>query len=303
MESKIEDKVVLNIDVANAISELHSQLKQFEVRTKKNRSFFRGRSFDFDGFRSYTADDDVTYIDWMASSRSDKLLVRQYKEEERLKILFLVDVGENMILGSKNNLKCESAAEIVLAVSYILASAGHKVGYILFNESVKEFAVPVTGLNNFYVFSDILSNPRTYGGASKMDVAVDFLLNNFDASISAVILVSDFLNFNKKSKHYLDLLANKYESFAFMVKDPLDKTMPDVAGEFILEDTNTGQQILVDPKIAKKSYEGYALKQEKFVRESFKDDSVDLLELSTIEEWPDKVADFLKRRVENKVII
>ncbi|MEK6850776.1 MAG: DUF58 domain-containing protein [Nanoarchaeota archaeon] len=303
MKSKIEDKIVLNIDVANAISVLHSQMKQFEIKTKKFKSFFRGKSFDFDGYRTYTPDDDVSYIDWMASYRSDKLLVKQFKEEEKLKILFLVDVGENMILGSKNRLKCESAAEIVLAISYLLSSAGHKVGHILFSDNVKGFAIPSTGLNNFYVFSDLLLDSNTYGGASRMDVAIEFLLNNFDASISAVILVSDFLNFNKKIKRSLDLLANKYESFAFMVKDPLDKTMPNIAGEFILEDTNTGRQILVDPKIARKSYENYALKQEKFVRESFKDDSMDLLELSTIEEWPSKVADFLKRRAEREVVI
>lgn len=299
----MEDQKKLNIDVAEAISQLRAYLKQFEVKTKRYNFFFRGKSFDFDGYRPYTSDDDAAFIDWKTSFRSDKLMVKQYKEEQKLKFLFVIDVGENMVLGSKGKLKCECVAELVLSLSYLMTTLGHKVGYVLFSDKIKEYSIPLSGLSNFYVLSDILSNPKTYSGSSKVDKAFEFVLNNFDASLSSVILVSDFLSLNKKSmKHDIDLISNKYETFAFMVKDPIDRQLPDISGEFIVEDPNTGQQILVEPSLARKFYEKHALRQEAFVKESFKNSSIDLLDVSTTEPWTVKVSNFLKDRAENKVV-
>ena len=292
----------LNLDLAESISQLKYTLKDFEVKTKKYNIFFRGKSFDFDGYRPYTSEDDVTFIDWRASARSNRPLVKQYKEEQNIKVLFIIDVSENMVLGSGKKLKCECAAEIVLSLSYILASAGNKVGYILYSDKVKEYTVPSRGLNNFYVFSDVLSNSATYVGGSKLDSAIDFFLDNSDASISAVVLVSDFISFNKNTQHYINLLANKYETFAFMIKDPLDLTLPDMKGEFVLEDPTSGQQILVEPQVAKRNYERQALKQDKFVKEAFKLSAIDLLPLLTTEEWVPKVTNFVKGRVENRAV-
>ena len=297
----MEEQRKLNIDVADSISQLREYLKEFEVKTKRYNIFFRGKSFEFDGYRPYTEGDDVSYIDWKASARSDKPLVKQYKEEENMKILFIVDVSENMIFGSTKKLKCEYAAEIVLGLSYILSIYANKVAYILFNDKVVDFSIPRGGLNSFYRFSDIISKTDTYGGRSKIDVAIDFALDNFDASISAVVLISDFLGFNKNMKRYLDLISNKYETLGIMVRDPLDKTLPNIQGEFILEDPNTGQQLLVEPGIARKTYERHALKQETFVKESFKNSSIDLLSLSTDEAWVIKLTNFIKDRAASRV--
>jgi uncharacterized protein (DUF58 family) len=297
----MENASKLNVDVAGSISALCYLLKQFEVRTRRYKRFFRGKSFEFDGYRPYSSDDDVTFIDWKASRRSDNLLVKQYKEEENMKILFVVDVSENMILGSKDKLKCERAAEIVLALSYLLCTTGHKVGYVLFSDKIKQFSLPLTGLNNFYIFSDYMADAKNYGGSSKLDTAIDFVLNNFDASLSAVVLVSDFLKFNVKTKKYLELLSSRYETFAFMIRDQLDKTLPNMGGEFVLEDPNTGQQMIVEPRIARKNYERHALKQENFVIESFKEGSVDLLNLSTEDSWAPMVSNFIKGRIKGGI--
>ena len=291
----------LNIDVADGISQLRAYMKQIEVKTKRYNLFFRGRSFDFDGYRPYNADDDSTFIDWRTSYRANKLMMKKYKDEQKLKFLFVIDVGENMILGSKGKLKCEYSAEVILSLAYLMLSLGHKVGYVLFSDKIKEYSIPFAGFNGFYVLSDLLSNPETYGGSSQLNLALDFALNNFDASLSSVILVSDFIGLNKRNmKHSLDLISNKFETFAFIVKDPLDRQLPDVRGEFMVEDPKSGQQILVEPSLARKSYEIYSLKQESFVKESFKGNSIDFLDMLTTEPWALKVSNFLKERAHGR---
>ena len=44
-------------------------------------SIYKGRSMNFDELREYVPGDDIKDIDWKATSRSQKVLVRQYIAE------------------------------------------------------------------------------------------------------------------------------------------------------------------------------------------------------------------------------
>lgn len=287
----------LNIDPSDSISELRYFLKHFLVRTKRWKIFFRGKSFEFDGYRVYTPDDDVSSIDWKASSRSSQLLVRQYKEEEEKKVIFLLDVGETMINGSTDKLKCEYSSEIVLSLVDLLVNFNERAGLILYNEKIKNYFPPKRGTNLFNIYKDTLSNPDTYGGGSDLSEAVEFVTQTFDRSVSSVIIVSDFLRFNKKAKHSLDVLTSKFETMAFFVKDPIDIMMPDISGEFIVSDPKTGQQLLVDPKIAKRVYQQHAEEQEKKVKECLKDSGIDFINFYTDKPYVHDLINFLEGRV------
>ena len=292
----------LNIDVGQSISALRYFLKRFDVMLKKYKIFFRGKSFDFEGFRDFTPDDDVSSVDWKTSSRSGKLLVRQYKEEEDKKIVFVLDIGENMVFGSTEKLKCEYAAELVLSLTDIIINVNDRAGLILYNDEVRNFFVPRRGTQQFNIFLDLLSNPKNYKGGSNISSALDFILQNFNNSTCTIVLVSDFLNFSKKDKHNISLLSSRYETLAFMIKDPLDKTLPDVSGEFIIENPFTKDQLLIEPKLARKEYERHAEKQAKFVREAFRSADVDCLELVTDKPFSFDVINFIQERVRKKVI-
>lgn len=61
------------------------------------RSVYRSRSLDFDELGEYRQGDEVHDIDWKASSRSGKLLVRRYIAEKRHRVLFIGDAGAKML--------------------------------------------------------------------------------------------------------------------------------------------------------------------------------------------------------------
>ena len=254
----------LNIDLGDSISSLRYFLQSFQVRTKLYNIFFKGKSFNFEGFRDYDTNEDVSSVDWKASARSGKMLVRQYKDELQKKILFIVDVGENMVFGSAPKLKCEYAAEIVLSLTDLVLKMNDKAGLIIFNDNVVRFISPQRGKRTFDEFYYVLSNPQTYKGGSNLTKALDFALQNCDKTLSAVVVVSDFINFDKKTKHAMEIFSDRYETMALIVKDPLDKTLPDMSGEFILQNPMNGDQLLVEPKIARKSYETQAKKKDIF---------------------------------------
>ena len=75
----------------NYISKVQSNLKgNTNIQTNRAtsrildgsyHSIYKGRSMNFDELREYVAGDDIKDMDWKASARSQKLLVRQYIAE------------------------------------------------------------------------------------------------------------------------------------------------------------------------------------------------------------------------------
>ena len=80
------------------------------------------------------------------------------------------------------------------------------------------------------------------------------------------VIARNFINFNEITVKKLALVSNKVETVALMIRDPLDRTLPDVSGELVLEDIKTGQQLLINPKLVRGAYESYSLKQENLLK-------------------------------------
>lgn len=298
-------KKKLNVDVAGAISGFEEAVKEFNLREKIYKIIYRGKGLEFEDYQVYTSDDDASNIDWKASLRAQKPIVKRYKEERDLEIMFVVDVSENMLLGSGDKLKCEYAAEVITALSHLIVTSNDKIGYILFSDSVRRFVPPKTGMNHLYGFIDELSNPENYGGASEVNEAFEFVLNNLNKPIQAVIFVSDFIRVkeNVRVLENLYLIANKFETTAIMVKDPLDRKLPKINREIVVEDPVSKQQILINPVRAGKIYERYAIEQENLVREIFRRSKVDVLRLVTNKNFIFPLSMFLQERVESRGVV
>lgn len=286
----------LNIDVGGSVGSLQSILKEFELKVKLFRIILGGKGFEFDGYRNYTPSDDSQIIDWKASKRANQLLVRKYIEEQNLKIIFLIDVGDNMVFGSTEKLKCEYSAEIVLAMSNLIMGLGNKIGYVFFSDKIKNYVPPSRGDRHFGQLIDEISNASYYGGPSNLNLALDFAEKNFGKNINSVILVSDFINFHKSARERLSPFSTRFETISLMVRDPLDLTLPDVSGEVLIEDPLTGERILINPKLARNVYERHAKEQEVFVKETFRDFGIDLVEITTDKDFAPILATFLKER-------
>jgi len=290
----------LNSDIAGSIALFQSTMKSFEIRTKMYRTMLKGRGLEFDGYRDYSADDDANLIDWKASMKTNKILAKQYTEERNLKIIFVIDVGENMVFGSTDKLKCEYAAEVVAALSNLILSARDKVGYIFFGETIKEFVPPTFGKTHFVRFMNSLTSASTYGGDSRLENALNFVLNYVDKSVASIILVSDFIKINDKVKNKLGLVANTFETMALIIRDPMDKNLPDIHAELVLEDPSSHERILINPSLAKKNYEKFVLEQEISLMKNFLDLNIDVLELTTDKPFVANLATFIKQRAKSK---
>ncbi|MFH1802461.1 MAG: DUF58 domain-containing protein [archaeon] len=297
----MENKRVLKADIAGAISNLQASMKEFLLKRRLYRLLLRGKGLEFKSYRSYSPDDDATAIDWKASTRANSLLVKQYRDERNLRVVFLVDVGENMVFGSSDKLKCEYTAEVVAAFSHLVTTTGDKPGFVFFSDEVKGYLKPSRGKKHFSQFVDYITDPQNYGGYSDLNKGLTFALDYIRKDVESLIIVSDLLSFDEKTKSNLSLVANKFETTVLMVRDPLDNTLPNVSGEIVMEDPRTGQQLLVNPKVAREAYENYSNAQQEEIRNACVSNNVDLLEILTDKPFVPTLSSFLKGRVKHKV--
>jgi uncharacterized protein (DUF58 family) len=286
----------LNIDIAGAVSELEMLVKRVLPRNVMYKLSL-SKGLEFDGYRDYTPNDDAALIDWKASIRGKKVLARKYIEERDLKFIFIIDVSDNMVFGSTEKLKCEYTAEFAAALAHLILATGDRVGFYLFNEDIVKSRPPELGNRQFDIFVDYISNPSDYGGVSDLNKALGSIIETIDRETSMVFIISDFINIDENYKRKLNILSNLFETVAIVVRDPLDKTLPGIDKEVVIENTGTGEKLLINLKVAKSIYETNANNQLNLVKNIFEDCNIDFLELSTDKSASVEIAGFLKERI------
>ncbi|MFW5846718.1 MAG: DUF58 domain-containing protein [Nanoarchaeota archaeon] len=284
----------LNVDYSSAITELESILNKY-VPKRLYMKIFRGKGLEFDRYRKYEPDDDARLIDWKASLRTNQILAKQYIEERNLNILFVVDVGENMVFGSSKKLKCEYSAEMTAAMMHLISSYNDNFGLILFSDKIKKYIGPDKGENHFNFLTDMLSNSDYYGGNTNFEIVLDFLLDQVE-DIDGIFFLSDFLHFSKKLKEKFDLVSEKFEVTSLMIQDPLDISLPDKNMEIIIEDYRNHEQIVINPKRIKKEYEKLSSQKFEEVKLVFENSNADLFQIKTDQDFALELATFLNER-------
>lgn len=292
----------LNLDIAEAVSELETLVKRVLPKNVMYQLLL-SKGLEFDGYRDYTQNDDAALIDWKASVRGKKLLIRKYLEERDLKFIFVIDVSDNMVFGSTEKLKCEYTAEFTSALAHLILSVGDRVGFFLFNDDILKSRTSELGNRQFDIFVHYISNPLNYGGVSDLNKSLESVIKTIDRGTSMIFLISDFINMDESHKKMIEGLASLFETVAIIVRDPLDRTLPEINKEVVIEDTGTREKLLINLKVARKVYEMNASNQLNLVKKIFKDCNIDFLELSTDKSASVKIAEFLKERIRGGRIV
>jgi len=289
----------LNLDIPGKISELDLLLKKVLPKNVVWTSVL-SKGLEFDGYRDYSEIDDSLNIDWKASKRASKILVKKYLEEKDRSFLFFIDVSENMVFGSTEKLKCEYAAEISAALAHRILNEGDKVGFLFYNNKLVSFDISKPGKRQFEIFVDKLSNPFIYGGGSNLNEILEDFLPKIDNTTSLIFLISDFSTVDYSYKNNFELLGKSFETIALIIKDPLDKTLPEIDKEIVIENPQNGERLLINPKLAKNSYEENAIKNLNELKNLFSECNIDFIELDTNQNSSLLIAEFLEERLKRR---
>jgi uncharacterized protein (DUF58 family) len=115
-----------------------NRLSQLGVLRRRRR----GEGSDFEQLREYRRDDSLRQIDWKATARLRKPIVREYQDERDQQIVFLLDCGQRM--RSRDDLLShfDHTLNAMLLLSYVALRQGDSVGFGTFAHPSPRFFQP-----------------------------------------------------------------------------------------------------------------------------------------------------------------
>ena len=95
-----------------------TDLRGLLERTGQKNIRMRGQGLEFRSLRDYQEGDSIREVDWRATSRKRKVIVREYQEEQDQQVLFLLDSGYRLHRSEEDGrMQFDSALEAALLLS------------------------------------------------------------------------------------------------------------------------------------------------------------------------------------------
>lgn len=202
-----------------------SEVKKFDLALKKRstvqthgmrKGHEKGTGTEFITLRNYVPGDELRFVDWKATARTGKLMVRTFQSEKKQRVMLAVDLGQGMDTG-RGKTMADAAVNTSVLLSYIALKRGDLVGCTTFSDNVKEFLKPADSRAQFYKMLDLFSRSEIKG---ETDYIASFeRLTDIQTKRSIIILFTDVTK-NKDIADAVRLVAA--HGHAVMVVSPFE---------------------------------------------------------------------------------
>jgi len=105
----------------------------------------RGGGTEFDSLREYSVDDEFRRIDWAATARARKPIVRTYRAERNQTVLVLLDSGRTMAGRVEGVPRLDHAMDAVMMMTAVATRLGDRAGLVAFSDQVRGVVGPSSG--------------------------------------------------------------------------------------------------------------------------------------------------------------
>jgi uncharacterized protein (DUF58 family) len=102
----------------------------------------RGGGTDFDQLREYSVDDEFRRMDWAATARTGKAIVRTYRAERNQTVVMLLDNGRVMAGRVAGVPRVEHAMDAVLMLTAVATRLGDRAGLVVFDRRIRAVVAP-----------------------------------------------------------------------------------------------------------------------------------------------------------------
>ncbi len=268
------------------------------VRSGQLRSVFRGQGIEFDQMREYVPGDDIRYIDWSATARMARPYVKVHIEERDLCAIIALDVSPSSDFGTIGSTRREQQAELAAVLAFAAVRSNDRVGLLLFSDDVERYIPPAQGRAHALLILQAVLSHQPAGRATALAPALKHI-ERMMSRRAVVFLLSDFFTSedDETLDHALRVLSLQHEVVALCVRDPLEQALPDV-GVLTMEDSETGEIVELDTSdpVVRRRYEALSMQRQQELGERLRMADIDLLELSTAQDYTPQLAAFFKTR-------
>lgn len=195
------------------------------------KSHFKGAGLQFKEHQVYQPGDDVRFIDWKLSAKSNNTFVKTFEEERNVEIVVCLDITPSMLIGYKGISKLQSSIEIACLL-YLLAEQSKDIvkTIIMFDKAT---ILPSTaGHAGIAMLISTLEKMNILDENGKVNLRLSFekeideskrmgLLKTFVAKGKEIVFLSDFSGISNYET--LNKLIYRRNMHCFKVTSPIDE--------------------------------------------------------------------------------
>ena len=126
---------------SRAEAELRIRKNRMDIGTRTAR--VRGGGSEFDQLRDFTIDDEFRKIDWAATARTGRTIVKTYRAERNQTVINILDNGRLMAGQVAGAPRIEYAMDAIMAVTTLATRLGDRAGLLAFDKEIR-VAVPAS---------------------------------------------------------------------------------------------------------------------------------------------------------------
>jgi uncharacterized protein (DUF58 family) len=182
----------------------------------------RGEGSEFESLREYSVGDDPRHLDWRASARRGRLIVRRYQTERRHTVIIAMDTGRLMAAKSGGDSKLDCALDCAIALARLSGQFGDRVGLLAFDQELRAFAKPRAGAAGVggLVEATLELRPRPF--EPNYRVLAETLARH-QKKRALVIVLTDFVegSASRELESYLAVLARRHCVLLVAMRDRL----------------------------------------------------------------------------------
>ncbi len=170
--------------------EILGSKRSLNLNYGQQRSKQKGLGSEFYGMRKYVFGDQFRLIDWKASARTQKLIVKEFESDRDVTVMILVDSSNSMAGGAIENTKFEYAIRACMLLTKVALSRKDNVGVFTFSDRENfKFLKPGSGEDHFYQVLDFVARIKPQG-KSRFVEAMGVLNKRFQKR-SLLFIISD----------------------------------------------------------------------------------------------------------------
>jgi uncharacterized protein (DUF58 family) len=182
----------------------------------------RGEGLEFESLREYVPGDEPRHLDWRATARARRLIVRQHQVERNHSVIVAVDSGRLMSSRVEGATKLDHALKTAVALVHATRRTGDRIGLLAFDREVRAWVPPIDPTRTVAPLLDATLPIEPCSDESSYRAVADLIMSH-QKKRALLIVLTDFVEGASSAglEGYLALLARRHCALLVALRDPL----------------------------------------------------------------------------------
>ena len=131
-------------------------LRKYELLTRRGLNYEQGlarlkrigQGSEFESLRQYVTGDEMSRVDWKATAKRARLIVKNYEPERQQSILVAIDVGRATAGEFGGLSRVDYLVNATLMLAYVALRQKDWFSMVAFSDGIESYLPPVNGLKN-----------------------------------------------------------------------------------------------------------------------------------------------------------